>query len=216
MEDMRQIFSRKYAENQLSEHQQKNFLTVDEAGVGNFFDKVINNSSIVRMDIFKSDYAWLSFDLLQRRSQLTAWSKHTAKSVYKHGNSYIFGYIEDNKYLGTIWLRIVKNDCHIVHFVVDPEHQKEGIGTKLLQKAIQFARSKHCTQMTLEVKADNFKARNLYRKNGFVIDFVKPRYYNSWSPKKYLSAVQNSIQPIAYHDNNNYHNSDAFHCIKYL
>lgn len=215
MEDLRQVFARKYAENQLSENQQKqkNLLIMGEMGAG---QKVINNSSIVQMNLFKNDYLWSTFDMLQRRTHLSTWKKHTAKSVYRQGKSIIFGYLEDYHYLGTIWLRIVKKDCHIVHFMVDPDYQKEGIGSKLLTKAIAYAKEQGCQTMTLEVKADNFKARNLYRKFGFMIDFVKPQYYNSWSPQKYLGAIQNSIQPIQFNSKTNYKNTDAFHCIKQL
>lgn len=173
------------------------------------------NANITHLNLFKSDYNWMSFDLLQRRTQLTLWSKHTAKSIFKKDRSMIFGYLEDGKLLGTIWLRIDnQTDCHIVHFMVDPEHQKEGIGTKLLQKAIVFAQSKNCSQLSLEVRADNHKARRFYEKNGFIIDFVKPRYYNSYSPKKYIGAIQNCIQPIEYNKNANYYNDDGFHCVK--
>ena len=40
------------------------------------------SANIIQFHLFKNDYNWMSFDLLQRRTQLTLWSKHTAKSIF--------------------------------------------------------------------------------------------------------------------------------------
>ena len=51
--------------------------------------------------------------------------------------------------------------------VVAPEFQKQGIGTKLLEKAIEVAKEKNMRHIKLDTNADN-PANKLYEKVGFI------------------------------------------------
>ncbi|MBN2774180.1 MAG: GNAT family N-acetyltransferase [Prolixibacteraceae bacterium] len=56
---------------------------------------------------------------------------------------------------------------NIHDFVVLPEYRNLGIGKFLMEKITVFATDNGCSKLTLEVRNDNTKAKNLYRKSGF-------------------------------------------------
>lgn len=55
---------------------------------------------------------------------------------------------------------------NIHDLAVHQDYRSQGVGTKLIDAVIDFARSLNCCAVTLEVRADN-PARKLYAKKGF-------------------------------------------------
>ena len=55
----------------------------------------------------------------------------------------------------------------IDRFEVESEHRGKGIGTLLLQKAIELAKTQHVDSIELTVNNDNKPAKKLYKKMGF-------------------------------------------------
>ncbi len=51
--------------------------------------------------------------------------------------------------------------------VVSKAVQDQGIGSKLVEFALEFARNKGCKRITLLTDCDNTVAHHLYRKHGF-------------------------------------------------
>lgn len=61
-----------------------------------------------------------------------------------------------------------KADVMIIDSVeVEPDHRREGIGTKLVEKAIGLARENNVDSIELNVNKDNIAAISLYEKLGF-------------------------------------------------
>lgn len=58
--------------------------------------------------------------------------------------------------------------------VVSPERRGAGIGTRLLNRAIAFAREQGCRRITLNTDRSNLSARRLYEKHGFVTSSMIP------------------------------------------
>jgi ribosomal protein S18 acetylase RimI-like enzyme len=56
---------------------------------------------------------------------------------------------------------------NIHDFIVLPEFRERGIGLLLIDKISDYAASRECTKITLDVRGDNIKAQNLYKKAGF-------------------------------------------------
>jgi [ribosomal protein S18]-alanine N-acetyltransferase len=52
-----------------------------------------------------------------------------------------------------------------------------GVGSALLAALIAAARERGCTEVLLEVRADNPRAHGLYLRRGFAEIGVRPRYY---------------------------------------
>lgn len=58
------------------------------------------------------------------------------------------------------------------------EYQRQGIASKLLEFFIEDCKNKQIKNITLEVKIDNAKAINLYKKYGFKQVAIRKKYYN--------------------------------------
>lgn len=60
---------------------------------------------------------------------------------------------------------------------VRADHRGHGLGARLLTALLEEASRRHCTEVFLEVRADNAPARRLYERYGFTEIGVRKRYY---------------------------------------
>ncbi len=83
---------------------------------------------------------------------------------------------EENKQLvGYAASEIIKNpgwatykkQGHLYNLYITPEHQKEGIGTKLLEKSLEWFKEKKIQDLKIMSYVENARARKLYNKYGF-------------------------------------------------
>jgi len=72
-------------------------------------------------------------------------------------------------------------EARILIFVVDKNHRNMGIGTKMFSTFIERSRAKEIEKIRLEVKTTNENAIKFYKKFGFKVVKVLPRYYRDHS-----------------------------------
>ena len=85
----------------------------------------------------------------------------------------IYGYY-DKEILGFISISIIYERCEINYIAVKEEYRRKGIAQKL------FDYINHNFQnISLEVRKDNEKAINFYKKNGFKIVATRKNYYGN-------------------------------------
>jgi len=73
------------------------------------------------------------------------------------------------------WL--VADECHVLNVAVHPEFRRGGVGAGLLRVAIEEARAREASMVTLEVRRSNLPARRLYRKYEFEERRLRRHYY---------------------------------------
>lgn len=76
---------------------------------------------------------------------------------------------------GGFWL--IFDEAHITTIAVNPNFRNKGIGEQLLQKMIEAGYAKNAKWFTLEVRAGNISAQNLYYKYGFKSLGLRKKYY---------------------------------------
>ena len=69
------------------------------------------------------------------------------------------------------------DEADVLTVAVAQAHWGEGIGTALLESLFSEAPGRGCTQVFLEVRADNPRARDLYTRHGFAEVGVRRGYY---------------------------------------
>ncbi|WP_110955951.1 ribosomal protein S18-alanine N-acetyltransferase [Anaerosinus massiliensis] len=79
--------------------------------------------------------------------------------------------------IGYVGMWIIIDEAHITNVAVLPSHRRLGIGEAMMQEALVVAKSKGACAMTLEVRASNLAAKNLYEKLGFESSGVRKNYY---------------------------------------
>lgn len=84
---------------------------------------------------------------------------------------------EDKAVLGYGGMWVIMDEGHITNIAVHPDFRGMHIGDLIVRGLIQVAIIEKASSLTLEVRKTNYIAQNLYRKYGFEIAGVRPRYY---------------------------------------
>ncbi|MEN9241441.1 MAG: ribosomal protein S18-alanine N-acetyltransferase [Thermostichus sp. DG02_3_bins_51] len=77
---------------------------------------------------------------------------------------------------GILWC--IEDEAHIISLAVHPDHQRRGLGKRILIELLNQARDFGCAWATLEVKASNQSAIHLYESVGFQRLGERKGYYN--------------------------------------
>jgi ribosomal-protein-alanine N-acetyltransferase len=82
-----------------------------------------------------------------------------------------------NQIVGVIVSWLIMDEVHIATLAIHPNHRGKGIAQRLILVALQGAVKKGAHQATLEVRANNIPAQELYRGFGFSVVGRRVRYY---------------------------------------
>ncbi|MDX1919157.1 MAG: ribosomal protein S18-alanine N-acetyltransferase [Candidatus Caenarcaniphilales bacterium] len=92
---------------------------------------------------------------------------------------------------------VIGEECFITNLAVEPGFQRRKIGQALLMHLIKQVSKLGVKYLTLEVRAGNIKAQNLYKKFGFEEKGLRPNYY----PDNHENALimwTSNIQSVEY------------------
>ena len=73
----------------------------------------------------------------------------------------------------------VLDEGYVTNIGVLPEYRKNGIGTKIVNKLIDFSIVKQLSFISLEVRVSNVVAINLYKKLGFEEQGKRKNFYSN-------------------------------------
>ena len=71
------------------------------------------------------------------------------------------------------------DQAHVTNIVVAPDSRRLGVATRLMTSLAHTAIDRGCVAWTLEVRASNTAAQELYRQFGFAPAGVRKRYYEN-------------------------------------
>lgn len=114
---------------------------------------------------------------IEQIAQPAPWSERSFRNELNHPGG-IFLVCETSKGVvgyGGAW--VVADECHIITVTVTPDSQRQGIGSKLVSELLHRSLEKGATCATLEVRAGNSGAIQLYEKFGFSQVGVRKKYY---------------------------------------
>jgi ribosomal-protein-alanine N-acetyltransferase len=80
--------------------------------------------------------------------------------------------------LGYVCVWRVQEEMWVNNLAVHPSHRCLGLGTRLLQEALDLGRQLGCECALLEVRPSNREARRLYRREGFHTVGLRKGYYS--------------------------------------
>ncbi|MFI3329318.1 MAG: ribosomal protein S18-alanine N-acetyltransferase [bacterium] len=84
-------------------------------------------------------------------------------------NGVVIGYIG-------LWIADIGS---IINLCVNELHRRKQIASMLLEEAIKQCENKEVTQISLDVRVSNDKARNLYNKYNFKEVLIRKNYYDN-------------------------------------
>ncbi|MFH1523848.1 MAG: ribosomal protein S18-alanine N-acetyltransferase [Chloroflexota bacterium] len=88
-----------------------------------------------------------------------------------------------------LWL--IVDEAHIATIAVHPDFRRQGIGEEILLDALAAAHEDGARRAFLEVRIGNTAAQAMYKKYGFVVDGVRPKYYKDNSEDAILMSLDN-------------------------
>ena len=113
-------------------------------------------------------------EILQESPEAAPWSTESllASTEFEAWIAHLDGYIA-----GILIGRIAADEFEILNMAVYRAHRRSGIGSRLLESALEFSRTAGSARAYLEVRASNAPAIALYARHGFAECGRRDRYY---------------------------------------
>ncbi|MDU2490168.1 MAG: ribosomal protein S18-alanine N-acetyltransferase [Clostridium celatum] len=80
--------------------------------------------------------------------------------------------------VGFVGVWIIAGEGDITNIAVTPKYRKHGVASNLLIKLFEVCKTFNCEDITLEVRASNIPAQNLYKKFNFKEEGMRKGYYS--------------------------------------
>jgi ribosomal-protein-alanine N-acetyltransferase len=113
---------------------------------------------------------------IERRAYQYPWSEQIFRDCLKSGYS-AWVYLRDGRIVAHGVMMEAAGECHILNLCVDPDHQRQGIGRRMLRHLLAVARRRGADTAFLEVRVSNQAAIRLYESEGFCETGRRRDYY---------------------------------------
>lgn len=107
-----------------------------------------------------------------------SWTPQRIVNNIKDKNTNVVVAEECDQIIGFAVMLYLKNEAHLNLFGVDPNYQRQGIGTKLIEWLEQTALVSGIGIIYLETRISNKAGRKFYQKLGYNAIQHIPRYYD--------------------------------------
>ena len=116
-------------------------------------------------------------EVIERRAYRTPWSRSMFASELAKATSVCLGAFEGDRLVGYVVNSRYADSWHVMNVAVDPDWQRRGIATRLLQRLFDLTAADEGRGYTLEVRVGNSDAIRLYEKLGFERHGIRRGYY---------------------------------------
>ena len=113
---------------------------------------------------------------IEERAYPYPWSLTNFKDCLKH-NYDCWVYEQDQRIIAYTVLMLVLDELSILNICVDPQYQRQGLGTVLLATIETLGQTRGMKHCFLEVRPSNKAALQLYQQHGFHEIGLRKRYY---------------------------------------
>jgi ribosomal-protein-alanine N-acetyltransferase len=118
-----------------------------------------------------------AIEAIEKRAYRTPWSRSMFASELAKPTSICIGAFEGRQLVGYIVNSRYVDAWHVMNVAVDPDYQRRGIATQLLERLFELTADDDRRGYTLEVRTSNDDAIRLYEKLGFEPRGVRRGYY---------------------------------------
>jgi ribosomal-protein-alanine N-acetyltransferase len=114
---------------------------------------------------------------IEQRAYQTPWSRSMFASELAKPTSICLGAVEGERLVGYVINSRYVDAWHVMNVAVDPDHQRRGVATRLLERLFELTADDARRGYTLEVRVSNTDAIRLYEKLGFERRGTRRGYY---------------------------------------
>jgi ribosomal-protein-alanine N-acetyltransferase len=118
-----------------------------------------------------------AIESIEQRAYPTPWSRSMFASELAKPTSICLGAFEGDELAGYVINSRYVDAWHVMNVAVDPDRQRRGIATALLEHLFDLTRDDERRGYTLEVRVSNGGAIRLYEKLGFEARGIRRGYY---------------------------------------
>ncbi len=105
------------------------------------------------------------------------WSERSIRSELVNPLSLWIVALIDETVVGYVGSQSVMGEADMMNLAVDAGYRRKGIGKQLVENLIELLKNNDVHSLTLEVRASNEPAINMYQICGFVEVGRRPNYY---------------------------------------
>lgn len=119
--------------------------------------------------------------VVAQQSFSTPWKINSFKHEIENKEAILKVALSASELVGYVCIRTLLDVTHIMDIAVLSEYRQQGIGSRLLQDALNTLQhtSPDVRQVTLEVRESNSSAIRLYNKHGFSVKGKRKGYYKN-------------------------------------
>ena len=115
---------------------------------------------------------------IERANLCTAWSEAAIKEI-ENSDSIKYLVAKNDNIIGICSFALVFGEGQLINIAVSDSYQRIGVGSMLLDAAINMAIEHNAEQFSLEVEADNSTAIAFYKKHHFEIAGKRKNFYGN-------------------------------------
>ena len=132
----------------------------------------------VAIDIRRLDLVDLgAIERIEQRAYPTPWSRSMFASELAKPTSICLGAFEGTELVGYVINSRYVDAWHVMNVAVDPDRQRRGVASQLLERLFELTSDDERRGYTLEVRVSNEGAIALYERLGFESRGVRRGYY---------------------------------------
>ena len=106
------------------------------------------------------------------------WSYRTFANCYENPAFYGIVAVDGDEIIGYAGITVSADSADIENILVAERYRRGGVGSALVERLIDHARSNGVRDIFLEVRVSNVPAMCMYLKYGFVGSYARTRYYS--------------------------------------
>lgn len=113
------------------------------------------------------------------------WSKKSIEESFANGTVFIGAFI-NNTLVGYCGLMTACDEGYITNIATLPQYRKRGVAKAVLSKIIEYSKENSLSFISLEVRASNKAAINLYTDFGFENMGIRKNFYRLPNEDAYI------------------------------
>ena len=118
-----------------------------------------------------------AIETIEQHAYPTPWSRSMFASELAKPTSICLGAFEGEELVGYVINSRYVDAWHIMNVAVDPDRQRRGVASRLLERLFELTRDDERRGYTLEVRVSNEGAIELYERLGFEPRGIRRGYY---------------------------------------
>ena len=102
------------------------------------------------------------------------------------GDRYYVVALDGGRLIGYAGMLFTLDEAHITNIAVDPSLHRSGVGKRLMLELMGEGRRRSTRNVSLEVRASNTAAQEMYEAFGFTTAGIRPKYYENVEDAKIM------------------------------